>query len=119
MTYYNTPMYTVPAQYQQTRLPMGAVTTMGIVGAVLGGISAAARGIRASQAKDVNRTQIVGEVLKESVGAGLAVAAGTAAAGAISRNSAVSFAAMAVVGIGTKYLYDGLVSSGKSTKTNS
>ncbi|WP_034641188.1 magnetosome protein MamC [Desulfovibrio inopinatus] len=118
MALYTSPAY-VPSQYQQTRLPVGAVATMGLVGAMMGGMVAAARGIRDSQTESTTRGEILGHVLKESVGAGLAAAAGTAAAGVVSRNSALSLVAMTAVGIGTKYFYDGLVNVGKSTTTSS
>ena len=100
-----------PSQYRQTTLPAGALATMGFAGAVIGGAVAAARDLRRVKDGAMTREHAVGDVVKEAVGSGLATAAGAAAAGTFFRSSALSLAAMAVVGVGTKYLFDGLFGS--------
>ena len=105
-----------PAQPRLTNLPVGAVATMGLVGAMLGGVVTAARDMRDVRAGTMDRGELLGDVVKEAVGTGLATAVGTAAGGAVFRNGALALATMAVVGIGTKYLYDGLVSAASDAK---
>jgi hypothetical protein len=100
-----------PSQQRLTTLPAGAIATMGLVGALLGGVVTAARDMREVRAGTMDRGEMVGDVVKESLGTGLATAVGTAAGGAVFRNGALALATMAVVGIGTKYLYDGLVTA--------
>ncbi|EFL51200.1 hypothetical protein DesfrDRAFT_2145 [Solidesulfovibrio fructosivorans JJ]] len=105
-----------PSQQRLTNLPVGAVATMGLVGGLLGGIVTAARDMREVRAGSMARAEVAGDVLKEAVGTGLATAVGTAAGGLVFRNGALALATMAAVGIGTKYLYDGLVSAAKDAK---
>ena len=97
-----------PARQSLTGLPVGAVAAMGMVGAMLGGIVAAARDARALEDGEKNRKEAAGDIVKEAVGTGLAAAVGAAAGGAFFRSGPLALAAMAAVGIGTKYLYDGL-----------
>lgn len=105
-----------PTQQRLTSLPVGAIATMGLVGALLGGVVTAARGMRDVKAGTMERGEMVGDVVKESLGTGLATAVGTAAGGMVFRNGALALATMAVVGIGTKYLYDGLVGAACEAK---
>jgi len=107
-----------PTQQRLTNLPVGAVVTMGLVGGLLGGIVTAARDMRDVKAGTMDRGEMIGDVVKESLGTGLATAVGTAAGGAVFRNGALALATMAVVGIGTKYLYDGVVNAAREAKTN-
>jgi uncharacterized membrane protein YhiD involved in acid resistance len=108
---------TYPTQQRLTNLPAGAIATMGLVGAMLGGVVTAARDMRDVRAGTMTRSDLTGDVLKEAVGTGLATAVGTAAGAAFFRNGALALATMAAVGIGTKYLYDGLVSAAADAKT--
>lgn len=108
---------TYPTQQRLTNLPVGAIATMGLVGAMLGGVVTAARDMREVRAGTMTRGEVAGDVLKEAVGTGLATAAGTAAGGAFFRNGFLALGTMAVVGIGTKYLYDGLVNAASEAKT--
>lgn len=105
-------------QYQaypqtQTRpaLPVGGVVAMGLAGAVITAIGATARGLRDAKTGAKTRSEVIGDVAKEALGGGLATAAGAAVAGAVFRSNALSLAAMAAVGIGVKYAYDGMVGS--------
>ncbi|WP_176636850.1 magnetosome protein MamC [Desulfolutivibrio sulfoxidireducens] len=88
-------------------LPVGAVTAMGLAGAVIGGTVAAAKDLRQVKEGDMTREAAAGHILKEAVGTGLATAVG-AVAGTFFRSSILGLAAMAAVGIGTKYIYDGV-----------
>ncbi|MFZ5812516.1 MAG: hypothetical protein ACOY4F_10775 [Thermodesulfobacteriota bacterium] len=88
-------------------LPVGAVTAMGLAGAVIGGTVAAAKDLRQVKEGDMTREAAAGHVLKEAVGTGLATAVG-AVAGTLFRSSFLGLVTMAAVGIGTKYLYDGV-----------
>jgi hypothetical protein len=92
---------------RQTALPVGAITAMGAAGAIIGGTAAAAKDLRQVKSGEMTREAAAGHILKEAVGSGLATAAG-AVAGAFFRSSVLGLAAMAVVGVGTKYLYDGV-----------
>ncbi len=92
---------------RQTALPVGAVTAMGLAGAVIGGTVAAAKDLRQVKEGDMTREAAAGHVLKEAVGTGLATAVG-AVAGTFFRSSLLGLVTMAAVGIGTKYLYDGV-----------
>lgn len=105
-----------PTKQQLTSLPVGAIATMGFVGAMLGGVVTAARDMREVREGSMTRGEVMGDVLKEAVGTGLATAVGTAAGGAVFRNGALALATMAAVGIGTKYLYDGLVGAACDAK---
>jgi hypothetical protein len=112
---YNQQQY--PAQQRLTNLPVGAIATMGLVGAMLGGVVTAARDMRNVRSGAMTRSEVAGDVIKEALGTGLATAVGTAAGGAVFRNGPLALAAMAVVGVGTKYLYDGLVNAACDAKT--
>ena len=115
--YQNNQQY--PTQQRLSTLPAGAIATMGLVGAMLGGVVTAARDMRDVRAGTMERGEMVGDVVKESLGTGLATAVGTAAGGMVFRNGALALATMAVVGIGTKYLYDGVVSAAREAKKTS
>ena len=112
--YQNNQQYPTPQRL--TTLPAGAIATMGLVGALLGGVVTAARDMRDVRAGTMERGEMVGDVVKESLGTGLATAVGTAAGGMVFRNGALALATMAVVGIGAKYLYDGVVSAARNEK---
>ena len=105
-----------PLQQRLTNLPVGAIATMGMVGAMVGGVVTAARDMRALKAGEKTRGEVAGTVVKEAVGTGLATAVGTAAAGAFFRSGPLALATMAAVGIGTKYLYDGLTNAACKAK---
>jgi len=92
---------------RQTALPVGAITAMGAAGAIIGGTAAAAKDLRQVKNGDMTREAAAGHILKEALGSGLATAAG-AVAGTFFRTNILGLAAMAVVGVGTKYLYDGV-----------
>ncbi|MDQ7832573.1 MAG: hypothetical protein RDU30_12630 [Desulfovibrionaceae bacterium] len=92
---------------RQTGLPVGAITAMGAAGAIIGGTAAAAKDLRQVKEGDMTREAAAGHILKEALGSGLATAAG-AVAGTFFRSGVLGLAAMAVVGVGTKYLYDGV-----------
>ena len=106
-----------PTQQRLTNLPVGAIATMGLVGAMLGGVVTAARDIRKVNSGAMTRSEVAGDVIKEALGTGLATAVGTAAGGMVFRNGPLALATMAVVGVGTKYLYDGLVNAACDAKT--
>ena len=112
--YQNNQQYPTPQRL--SNLPAGAIATMGLVGALLGGVVTAARDMRDVRAGTMERGEMVGDVVKESLGTGLATAVGTAAGGMVFRNGALALATMAIVGIGTKYLYDGVVSAARDAK---
>lgn len=105
-----------PTQQRLANLPVGAVATMGLVGGLLGGIVTAARDMRDVKAGTMERGEMVGDVVKESLGTGLATAVGTAAGGLVFRNGALALATMVAVGVGTKYLYDGLITAASDAK---
>jgi hypothetical protein len=112
--YQNNQQYPTPQRL--SNLPADAIATMGLVGALLGGVVTAARDMRDVRAGNMERGEMVGDVVKESLGTGLATAVGTAAGGMVFRNGALALATMAIVGIGTKYLYDGVVSAARDAK---
>lgn len=105
----NTAQY--PAQQRLTNLPAGSIVTMGLVGAMLGGVVTAARDMRDVRSGTMTKNELTGDVLKEAAGTGLATAVGTAAGAMFFRNGTLALVTMAAVGIGTKYLYDGLVNA--------
>ena len=77
----------------------------------------AARDMRKVNSGAMTRSEVAGDVIKEALGTGLATAVGTAAGGVVFRNGPLALATMAVVGVGTKYLYDGLVNAACDAKT--
>jgi len=116
--YYTTYPQNAYTQQRLTNLPVGAVATMGLVGALLGGVVTAARDMRDVRAGTMDQGELAGDVLKEALGTGLATAAGTAAGGLFFRNGVLALATMAAVGVGTKYLYDGLVGAARAARAD-
>lgn len=104
---------TYPQNQTLTRsaIPTGGIVAMGLAGAVITAVAATARGLRELKDGDATRSEVIGEVAKEALGGGLATAAGAAVAGTVFRSNALSLVAMAAVGIGVKYVYDGMVGS--------
>jgi hypothetical protein len=102
---------TYPQSPLRTALPTGGIVAMGLAGAVITAIGATARGLRETKAGEITRSEMIVDVAKEALGGGLATAAGAAVAGTVTRSGALSLAAMAAVGIGVKYVYDGMVGS--------
>ena len=88
---------------------------MGGVGAVIGAVTAAAKNIPMAKNDEIDRTEAVKNILKESVGVGLATAAGTVVAATIMpRSGFFSLLGFATVATGTKVLLDKMVYSDKS-----
>ena len=81
--------------------------SMASIGAIIAGTSSAAKNIRYFQNDEVDITEAVTDVLKESVGSGLATAAAAAAVRVVApSNRFFYFATMVSVAIGAKYLWD-------------
>ncbi len=99
---------TYPVSTRQSAFPAGAVAAMGLAGALIAGSAAAARDMRLVKANEMSGPEAAGDVVKEALGGALATAAGAAAAGTFFRSGPLALAAMAVVGAGVKYLYDGM-----------
>jgi hypothetical protein len=89
-----------------SRLVPRAALTLGGVGAVIGGASAAAKNIRRVKEAEVNREEAVKDTIKEAAGAGLATAAATAVVGAVGATGFLSLLGVLAVATGTKYLWD-------------
>ncbi len=99
-----------PASYttasRVTRFAPRASLVMGGVGAVIGGVSAAARNIRRVRESEVSREEAVRSTLKDAAGTGLAAAAATAVVGAVGASGFMALAGIVVVATGAKYLWD-------------
>ncbi len=93
---------------QQTAFPLSrSVYVMGGVGSVIGAASAAATNVVMVKNDEIDKSEAVKNVLKESVGAGLAAAAATVVIGAAApRSSFLSIVGFAVVATGAKILWD-------------
>jgi hypothetical protein len=100
-----------PQTQTRTVLPVGGIVAMGLAGAVITAVGATARGLRDAKDGAKTRAEVVTDVAREALGGGLATAAGAAVAGTVFRSGALSLAAMAAVGIGVKYVYDGMAAS--------
>ncbi len=80
---------------------------MGCVGAVIGGASAAAKNIPMVKNGEIDRSQAVKAILKESAGVGLAATAATAVVGTVApRSGFFSILGFAAITVGTKMLWD-------------
>ena len=89
---------------------LGGLAATGLAGAVVSGTVAAAKGMReVREGKD--RSEIVRTVARESLGGGLALAAGAFVARSLFRSTPLGFVAMLAVSIGAKYAYDGFADS--------
>lgn len=101
-----------PSYYQyRTTLPMSGIVSMGLAGAVITGVAVTAKGLREVKDGNMTRADVVGDVLRESLGGGIATAVGAAAATSVARSGFLAVATMAAVSIGVKYLYDGMTGS--------
>lgn len=94
---------------------IGGLLSAGITGALITGATATASNFRKVQAGSQTRLEALGNVAKEAVGGGLAVAAGTAVARTLFRANPLGLLTMFVVSAGVKYLYDGLTSKSEPT----
>jgi hypothetical protein len=91
-----------------------AAFTMGAIGAVVGGTSAAAQNIRQVKAGEINPQEAAGNIIKEAAGAGISVATATAVVGGMGVNRGFfSLLGMVVVATGTKYFWDAITASEK------
>ena len=79
---------------------------LGGVGAMVGGVAAAAQVIPQVRNNQMSAGQATREVVKEAAGAGVATAAGAAVAGAVGLGGFVSLLAMFGVATGVKYLWN-------------
>lgn len=109
-------MYQFPQNQQQAYVtpvsPLRGIVSMGVAGALISATSTVARNIRDIQRGTKTRQEALNGVVKESVGTGLAVAAGAAVGKTLFRTSgAACLLTMLAVGIGAKYAYDGMVES--------
>ena len=103
-------MYLYPPQAYTTPVaPASGVFAMGVAGALITATSTAARGVRDVQSGLKTRQEAVNTVVKESLGAGLAVAAGAAVGKTLFRSGPACLLTMLAVGVGAKYVYDGMV----------
>lgn len=105
MPYKRYPATYAPAT-RVTRFVPRATLVMGGIGAVVGGVSAAARNIRLVGEGKVGREEAVKETFKEAVGVGLATAAATAVVGAVGATGFMGLAGIVVMAIGAKYIWD-------------
>ena len=80
--------------------------SIGILGGLVGGTAAAAKNIKDYRNGDVTETQAAIEVGKETLGAGVATAAGAAAAGLVGTSVVASVLAVITVSTGAKFLWD-------------
>jgi len=88
---------------------------MGCVGAVIGAASAAAKNIPMVKNNELDRTEAVKIVLKESAGVGLAAAAATAVVVTVApRSGFLSILGFAAVTTGVKMLWDKAAYSDKA-----
>lgn len=100
--------------YQSGYLPRAALVMTG-VGALIGGVSAAAKNIRRVQNNEIDRNQAVADTAKEMAGAGLAVGLTAAVMSGVNTGLTFSMLGTAVLATGVKYFWDGMVQSdGKS-----
>ena len=101
-------------QVQTSYFP-NAAFTMGGVGAIVGGTSAAAKNIRQAKAGEISQQEAVGSIIKEAAGAGVATAAATAVVGGLGVNRGLlSLLGIMTVATGTKYFWDALTAPEKS-----
>ncbi len=108
MTYH--PHYYQPYPTSAYGYPQpGGVAVLGVTGALLAGSMAAAQAIRKVKNKELDNAQALSQVAKESLGAGIATAAGAAVGKTLFQSGPLSLAAMIAVSIGVKYAYDELL----------
>jgi hypothetical protein len=80
--------------------------TMGGFGMIVGAAGSAAANIRRLNNNEIERGQAMKNVVRDSVGAGVATAAATAVAGALRLGGLFNVAGLLTVATATKYLYD-------------
>lgn len=83
-----------------------AISASGAAGAVIGGTVAAARDIGRVRDGEMSKGEAVMDIGKESVGTGLATAAGVAVVGALGIGGFAGLLGIAGVAAGTKYLWN-------------
>jgi hypothetical protein len=79
---------------------------MGGVGMIVGGSASAAANIRRLNNGEIEKSEAVKNVIRDSAGAGVATAAATAVVGALRLGGLLSVAGLLVTATATKYLYD-------------
>lgn len=90
-----------------TRVLLPAATTAaGSVGAVVGGVVAAARNVKRVNQGEMTKGQAAADVGKEAVGTGLSTAAGVAVTGALGITGLLGLASLVGVAAGVKYLWN-------------
>lgn len=94
-TYYHVPN-TVPK----------SALLLGSLGAVVGAGNAVAKSNRQVKNGEINRQQAVEQVMNETVGTGLAVAAAAAVVGAARTRGVVSLVGILAISAGAKYIWD-------------
>ena len=87
---------------------MGGIVAVGVAGALLTATFSAAKEIRKVRQEGKDSTEAVVSVAKESLGAGLATAAGAMVGRTFFRSSALGVAAMLAARVGVMYAYEGL-----------
>ena len=97
-------------------IPVSGILAAGMVGAAITATLVAARELREVKQENKDNVEALGNIAKESLGGGIAVAAGAAVAKTFFRSSTLGFAAMLAVGIGTKYAYDAVIAKACATK---
>ncbi|WP_319523043.1 hypothetical protein [uncultured Desulfosarcina sp.] len=91
--------------------PRPATTTssalaMGGVGMIVGGSASAAANIRRLNSGEIEKSEAVKNVIRDSAGAGIATAAATAVVGALRLGGLLSVVGLLTTATATKYLYD-------------
>lgn len=99
-------------------MPVGAVTTLGLFGLILGATQATARDIRKVKAGEMTREAALADIARDAAGCGLATAVGAAAAGTFFGSGILGLTTMAAVSVGARYFYDGLLQKEKACETS-
>ncbi len=79
---------------------------MGGFGMIVGGSASAAANIRRMNNNEIDRSQAIKNVTRDSIGAGVATAAATAVVGALRLGGLFNIAGTLAVATAAKYLYD-------------
>ncbi|MBW1953937.1 MAG: magnetosome protein MamC [Deltaproteobacteria bacterium] len=85
----------------------------GVLGAVVVGAGAAAKGIRLVKAGEMTREEAVTNTFQEAAGGGIATATAAAVVGTLGAAGILGFLAFVATATGTKYLWDSAVSPEK------
>jgi hypothetical protein len=105
-TYYPAPVAAYPrTTYVSAMVPRAGLVT-GVAGAMVGGISEAAKGIRHVKKGEITREQAVRNTFKEAAGAGVATATATVVVGALGATGILGLMALFATATGVKYAWN-------------